>query len=259
LLWIAVGAATVGLHPALRDGTPLHSLAQQIAADEKMREGFAQYFMPTLGTDLATWGLVLSLFYMAGWGLFALNPSTAPASPIPPALGLAVILGYAGTMLARDALIFTILAAGIPALSLPFLRWPPAPEIAPSRRRLVSTCALGSLLVLLGAVIDSQLASIKDAPLLPEAWFAIAAESPGRAAAASVAVLGACAALALPRAGAPSIAPACVLVLLPSSTFKGVAVGLVVGLMSRSGAGPGWRFGFIVAILALHVVAAVRL
>lgn len=265
--WVAVAVAVLGSHPALRDGAPLAGLAQQIAADAaEGRNVLSMVGLPGQGAPVAFWALVCSLLYIAGWGLFRLCPDNpfSPNTEIPVPLLVAAILGQVAATFAADVTVFYFLSAGVAALSLVLLwkRRAPALESRPGPARLILASALGILIVLLAAPLDTALASLTGAPLLPEAWFPIMVEFGSRPAAAvalSIVVAAACLALGLTRAGWLGLAPACALVFGPSNPAKGLAAAAVIALLGRSGAGISWRAGFLAALTALFVFIALRL
>jgi hypothetical protein len=252
--WAVVVLCALGWHPALRDGAPLGELGRHIAEDAGQgRSHLDTLFMPGGGPSFAFWALNLSLFYVAGWGLFMLTRrGPNPPTEIPNRLLIAVIAGQAAACFASNATIFYFLTCGIAALG--FQRSPPA-ESRLSPIRLSLAFGLGLLCVALASLFDTALPVAK---FLPEAWFPLVVERPGVAIALSLVVAAACAALGFVRSGWLGLAPACVLVLGPSNPAKGLAAAAVVVLLGRAGAGPLVRSAFLAAVVALFAGIALR-
>jgi len=268
LAWVVVALCALGFHPALREGQPLAGLGRHISEDAAQATlGVESLGLVGSHATFAFWALDLSLLYVAGWGLVLLCPrrvETPSAIPVP--LLIAAVVGQiAATFLAGGPVGFYFLAAGIPALALvvPYLEPEPTHEPRPRMGRLITASMVGMVVVLLASPIDSGLASLTGAGLLPEAWFPIAVEfASGRslpiAIALALVVAAACGALGFTRSSWPGLAPACALALGPSNPAKGLAAAMVVVLLSRLGAGPFWRAGFLVVMTALFVGVALR-
>ena len=257
--WIAVALVAAGLHPALRDGAPLAGLGGQIAADAAQgRAQLATLFMPGGGWSLAFWALALSLLYIVGFALFRLCPRRVETSGVPVPLLVAALLGQVAACFAGNATVFYFLTCGVAAVSLVFVRRSPPPESRPSPIRLSLAMGVGLLFVVVASLFDVGLAQLAGARLLPEAWFPLAVEFGSRPMVGvilAVVVAAACLALSFARSGWLGLAPACVLVLGPSSPAKGLAAAAVVSLLGRSGVGPLWRAGFLALLTALFVIA----
>lgn len=263
--WIAVVLSALGLHPALRSGSPLGALGREIANDAARGGALLKSFEWTgsgSGVPLAFWLLDLSLLYVAGWGFLRLCPprvASPTGNPVP--LLMFVLAGQVAASFARDATVFYFLSAGIASLSL---IWTPreraaVPESRPSTPRLLVASLLGLLVVVLASPLDSALASLTGAKLLPEAWWPLAVEFGSRtmvAIALSVVLAAACVAVSLARSAWIGLAPACVLVLGSSNPAKGLAVAAVVVLLGQSGSGSFWSAGLLATLTALYAVAA---
>ena len=259
--WAAVIAIAAGLHPALREGAPLAGLGRQIAEDAAQGGAvLSRLGLQGSGASLAFWLLDLSLLYLAGWALFALCPRRVDRDrTVPIFLLAAAIAGQAAACLARSPTAFCLITAGTAALA-----WRPAvlPPVATEWRRGVAASAVGLLLVLFASPLDGGLGSLTGAGMLPDAWFPLYVEfdSGGWMAGAAlvIAIGAACAALGFARTGWIGLAPACVLVLGPSSPAKGLAAATVVSLLARAGAPPLWRAAFLASTVALFTLAAFR-
>src|SRR5262245_32970345 len=256
LAWIVVALAAFGLHPALREASPLAGLGRQIAEDAAQGGVFLKaIWLPGANVSFAFWALVLALAYLVGWGIFLLcprRPEAAPAEVSLPLLALA-ILGQIAAFFAKDATGFFFILCGAATLSIRRLQ----PQAGLRPAKAIPALGLGIALVLLASVLDAGLARLTGAPLLPEAWFPLAVEfstRPLTGAALALVVAASCVALTRVRIPWFALAPACVLVLGPSNPAKGIAGALVIALLARSGAGPFWRAGFLLASTALMVV-----
>lgn len=254
--WVAVVLCALGLHPALRDGAPLAGLGRQIAEDASQGgDWLGSLGLPGGNAPLAFWALNLSLLYIAGWGLIRLCPERAPAGEISAPLLIATLVGQAAATFASSPTVFYFLSCGIAALSL--LKREPNP-VTPGGRPWLA-CLVGLVVVLLASPLDSGLASLTGAPLLPEAWFPLAVEFETRwpvAVALSVVVVSACGAVSK-STNWLGLAPACILVFGPSNPAKGLATAAVVALLVRSGAPPLWRGAFLATVVAAFVVISV--
>ena len=260
--WLVVILCALGFHPALREGAPLAGLGRHIAEDaSQSTQAVESLGLVGSHTTFAFWALDLSLLYVAGWGLVLLCPRRVetPAS-IPVPLLIAAVVGQIAATFARDATVFYFLSSGAVTASLVFIRRS-EPTPRPSVMRLILASALGLLVVLLASPLDTGLATLTGAPMLPEAWFPLAVEFGSRPAvgvALSVVVALSCGALGFTRSGWIALAPACALSFGPSNPAKGLAAALVVVLLGRIGAGPSWRAGFLVVLTGLFVGVALR-